>query len=67
MRLDCEVDSRRTPPNLQGVTGSPLRILRMVCMKVAVSDGEIVWMKVAVGDGEIVTPLQCRNPREPHY
>ncbi len=34
MRLGAEINERRTPPKLQGVTGSPLRILGMVVVVV---------------------------------
>ena len=58
VKLECEVDSRRISPNLQGVTENPLRILGMVWLKVAVDDGEIVerWFPV-VPDNYVSTDI----------
>ena len=40
-RLGGEINKRRTIPHLQGVTGSPLRILG------------IVWLEIGVGDDHV--------------
>lgn len=38
LRLGAEINERRTPPKLQGVTGSPLRILGMVCLEIGIGE-----------------------------
>ncbi len=40
-RMGGDIDLRRNPPRLQGVTGAPLRILGMWKAKVGVGDHKI--------------------------
>ncbi len=40
-KLGGEINKRRALPNLQGVTGSPLRILGMVCLEIGVGDDHV--------------------------
>ncbi len=40
-RMGSEIDKRRALPNLQGVTGSPLRILGMIWLEIGVGEDHI--------------------------
>lgn len=47
-RLGCELNTRCTPPDLQGVTGSPLRFLGVAWLEIAVGDEKVSkqWLSV---------------------
>ena len=47
-KINCKINTRRTPPFLTGVTGKKLNILGMVDLRITIGGGKIIQQWVAV-------------------